>query len=66
MVAHFKLFQRSLILIFFLFIGILLYVLYYANTKKSGVTGLNMSHIQEMRVNFERGKQPKNQIQRIL
>lgn len=56
MVEGYKLFQKSLVLIFLTFIGVIVFALYYAHTKKSGVTGLSMSHIQEMRVNSEKNK----------
>lgn len=50
MVQQYKIFQKLVVLIFLLFIGILIYALVYAHTKKSGVTGLSMSHIQQMRM----------------
>ena len=56
MVQQFRIFQKLLILIFLLFIGILIYVLIYAHIKKSGVTGLSMSHIQEMRMGQNKGQ----------
>lgn len=56
MVHEYRLFQKSLVLIFLIFIGVIIFALYYAHTKKSGVTGLSMSNIQEMRVNSEKNK----------
>ncbi len=56
MVQEYRLFQKSLILIFLVFLGVIIFAVYYGHTKKSGVTGLSMSHIQEMRVNSEKNK----------
>lgn len=52
-----KIFQKIVVLIFLLFIGILIYALIYAHTKKSGVTGLTMADIQKMRMEGNRGKE---------
>lgn len=50
MIQRFRLFQKLLIFIFLFFISIIIYVVVYAHTKRSGVTGLSMSQIQEMRM----------------
>lgn len=56
MVQQYRLFQKSLVLIFLTFIGVIIFALYIANTKKSGVTGLSMSNIQEMRLESDKNK----------
>jgi len=48
-----KIFQKLVVLIFLVFIGILIYVVVFAHTRQSGVTGLNMSDIREMRLNAQ-------------
>lgn len=53
---QFKLFQKFVILIFLVFISILIFALVFAHSRKSGVTGLSMRHIQEMRINAEKEK----------
>lgn len=47
---NFKVFQKLVVLIFLVFVGILAYVVIYAHSRQSGVTGLNMSDIREMRL----------------
>ncbi len=44
-----RIFQKILLLIFFLFLSVLVTVLFYANTGKSGAIGLTMSKILEIR-----------------
>lgn len=54
-----RVFQKLLILIFLLFIAILVFVLIYAHNRKSGQTGLNMSRVQEMRIEASKEKKEK-------
>ncbi|MEC7839520.1 MAG: hypothetical protein VX777_05735 [Chlamydiota bacterium] len=51
-----RLFQKFVVLIFLFFLGIIIFVVAYANSRKSGVTGLNMSRIQEMRIEAEKNQ----------
>ena len=50
MFKNFRIFQKILVLIFALFMGVLISILFFVNTRKSGVTGLTMAQIQEMRM----------------
>jgi len=56
-----RLFQKLVVLIFLFFLGIIIVVVTYANSRKSGATGLKMSRIQEMRIEAKKKSSPINQ-----
>lgn len=47
---RYRLFQKAAVAIFVLFMGLMVFVLITAFSRKSGATGLTMGRVQQLRV----------------